>query len=151
MDVVRLVLRWGVVWKPAAEHALLHSRCPLPAPQVGKSGGSGAALWLLAQPAAAILASVALGGTAGYLLQAAMQARPSSLISLGSGVSHPPGAAAAHPGGAVARLLRGAGAARLRPVLPLLISATTFALADELGAEPLLSCVAAGLVASNWR
>ena len=98
---------------------------------------------------------MALGSSAGWLLSKLLRLRH-HLITAGGGTphGHPPSAAGSHlhpPGGRIARLLRHPAAARLRPVLPLLVSAAAFAAAEELGAEPLLTCVAAGMVASNWR
>lgn len=96
-----------------------------------------------------------LGGAAGYCLARLLHMRPSSIISIAAaaGGMHPPAPAAAHPAEprALARLLRHPGVARLRPAAPLAVSGLTFAAAEALGAEPLLACVAAGLVASNWR
>lgn len=106
------------------------------------------------------LSAVLLGGAAGYCLARLLHMRPSSIISIAAaaGGMHPAGAggaapAAAHPAEprALARLLRHPGVARLRPAAPLAVSGLTFAAAEALGAEPLLACVAAGLVASNWR
>lgn len=170
--------------------------------QVDKSRGGGAALWLLLQPAAAIVASgrragrqvglmkpsvltaasrqtplavvrkrptaqpplpliaVLLGGGSGYLLSKLLRMRPIGLISMAGGTAqqHGAGASAMHPAGGgsdrsalMSRLLRHPAAPRLRSALPLLVSATTFGLAEALGGEPLLTCVATGLVASNWR
>lgn len=120
--------------------------------------GGGAPIWLLLQPAGAILASVALGGAAGWALSKLLRLRHG-----GGGAGLTPHAHAHHPHspsapgslprgpGPLARLLRHPTAARLRPALPWLVSGTAFAAAEALRAEPLLTCVAAGLVASNWR
>lgn len=127
--------------------------------QVGKSGDNGAAIWLLMEPVAAIALSVGLGVAAGYALTKLLRMRPVDIISISSG-QQPGGASALHPPGgadraaasaALARALRHPLALRLRPALPLAVSASAFGLAEALGAEPLLTCVAAGLVASNWR
>ncbi|KAL4419768.1 hypothetical protein ABPG75_006866 [Micractinium tetrahymenae] len=126
----------------------------------GKAAPGDSALWLLLMPIGTILQSVLLGGAAGYCLARLLRMRPSSIISIAAaaGGMHPAGAGgAAPPGGhpaeprALARLLRHPGAARLRPAAPLALSGLTFAAAEAIGAEPLLACVAAGLVASNWR
>lgn len=100
-----------------------------------------------------------LGGASGYCLARLLRMRPSSIISIAAaaGGMHPAGGGAAPAAGhpaeprALARLLRHPAAGRLRPAAPLAVSGLTFAAAEALGAEPLLACVAAGLVASNWR
>ncbi len=103
--------------------------------------------------------AVLLGGAAGYCLARLLHMRPSSIISIAAaaGSMHPTGGGAVpavgHPTEprALARFLRHPGVARLRPLAPLAVSGLTFAAAGAMGAEPLLACVAAGLVASNWR
>lgn len=105
--------------------------------------------------------AVALGGSAGYLLSKLLRVwhAGSATLHQHPHPSHSPAADSRHAlsGGSgrlpapVSRLLRHPAAARLRPAAPLLVAASTFAAAEALGAEPLLTCVAAGLVASNWR
>lgn len=121
-----------------------------------KAAGSGAALWLLVAPATALLASVLLGCTAGYLLTRLLRLRPSSIASLAGPITPGTGGGtnSSVTGGRAPpppRWLRHPLFGQLRPALPLALSAATFAVAEAVGAEPLLTCVAAGLVASNWR
>jgi hypothetical protein len=109
------------------------------------------------------LTAVVLGGAAGYALSSLLRLRQSSIISIAAAaVTTPPGAAdhghsaaAPHAGSqrlaGLVRLLRHPSAARLRPAVPLAVAGLTFGLAELAGAEPLLACVAVGLVASNWR
>lgn len=127
---------------------------------VGRHEMGGASLLLLLQPAAAIMLSVGLGGLAGYLLSKLLRLCHAGTATLHQHTHpHSPAADARHALGGnsgrlpapVARLLRHPFAARLRPAVPLLVGASTFAAAEVLGGEPLLTCVAAGLVASNWR
>ena len=108
--------------------------------------------------------AVLLGAGSGYGLCQLLRMRSSgSIISVAAAV-HPTGGSAAPggsgaasaPGGglraALARALRNPATARLlRPAVPLLVSGLAFAVAEAMGAEPLLACVAAGLVAANWR
>ncbi|PSC70125.1 monovalent Cation:Proton antiporter-1 family [Micractinium conductrix] len=130
-----------------------------------------AALWLLVVPSVTILESVLLGVLGGFAL-ARLLRMPSTIISIaGGGASGAPGAqpggvapqplllpaggghAGPHGGGrsGALRLLRHPVAARLRPLALLCVSGATWAAAELLEAEPLLACVAAGLLASNWR
>lgn len=103
--------------------------------------------------------AVLLGGAAGYLLSKLLRLRHAAGGTPHPHASYTPSAEGRHAfSGSSARLpapvvklLRHPLAARLRPAVPLAISALTFAAAEALGAEPLLTCVAAGLVASNWR
>ncbi|KAL4856974.1 hypothetical protein ACK3TF_002671 [Chlorella vulgaris] len=129
---------------------------------VGKSADTGMPLWLLVGPLVSILLSVVLGGVAGYVLSRLLRMRHGSIISIAAAAVGPhssgdghgaaaPHAAATPRGGGLLRLLRHPSALRLRPAVPLLLSGLTFGLAELGGAEPLLACVAAGLVASNWR
>ncbi|KAI7841814.1 hypothetical protein COHA_004537 [Chlorella ohadii] len=125
---------------------------------VGRHEMGGAALLLLLQPAAAIVLSVALGLSAGILLSKLLRFCHAGTPTLHTH-PHSPAADARHALGGnsgrlpapVARLLRHPAAVRLRPAVPLVVAASTFAAAETLGAEPLLTCVAAGLAASNWR
>lgn len=104
--------------------------------------------------------AVGLGGLAGYLLSKLLRLCHAGTATLHQHTHpHSPAADARHALGGnsgrlpapVARLLRHPFAARLRPAVPLLVGASTFAAAEVLGGEPLLTCVAAGLAASNWR
>jgi len=102
--------------------------------------------------------AVALGLSAGILLSKLLRFCHAGAPALHTH-PHSPAADARHAlGGSsgrlpapVVRLLRHPAAFRLRPAVPLVVAASTFAAAEALGAEPLLTCVAAGLAASNWR
>lgn len=130
---------------------------------VGKHEAAGFPIWLLLDPLLCIMLSVLMGGLGGYGLSKLLRMPHSSIISLATAAVNLPsggnsGPAAGHshgnppgPSPRLLRLLRHPSAMRLRPLLPLLVSGVTFGLAELVQIEPLLACVAAGLLAANWR